>query len=202
MTPDEARTLLKRAVDPLLAGISGASALFSAGIGYRDWKARQALVDTLHRQELSRGRLLATAVTAALGSGALGYLVGRKAAPDHLSGGKADGRRPEEFDAKALAEGEKHEREHTQNPALAREIAMDHLAEDPRYYQKLRKVEKKADDAVGKGDDEEPGGAHRKKLRELARPVARKLYTTRGAKGWDVLTDAVVGDDQAPSPGA
>ena len=34
--------------------------------------------------------------------------------------------------------------EHTDDPDLAREIAMDHLTEDPDYYTKLEKVEKHA----------------------------------------------------------
>lgn len=65
-----------------------------------------------------------------------------------MVGGKADGRKPEDFDAKALAEGTNHELEHTRDRKVAREIAMDHLAEDPRYYEKLSKIEK--------GDDPGP----------------------------------------------
>jgi len=40
--------------------------------------------------------------------------------------------------------GIKVEMEHTRNRRLAREIAMDHLSEDPRYYTKLRKVHKES----------------------------------------------------------
>ncbi len=74
--------------------------------------------------------------------------LGQKAAAaawrDRLPGGKADDRKPSEFSPRQLAKGEKHETEHTQERPLAREIAMDHLAEDPRYYDKLEKVEKGA----------------------------------------------------------
>lgn len=35
------------------------------------------------------------------------------------------------------------EMEHTNDPEIAREIAMDHLMEDPAYYDKLEKIEKK-----------------------------------------------------------
>ena len=59
---------------------------------------------------------------------------------EHLTGGRADGRSPADFDPAALAEGTRHEREHTRDPAIAREIAMDHLAEDPRYYERLRRL--------------------------------------------------------------
>jgi hypothetical protein len=36
------------------------------------------------------------------------------------------------------------EREHTQDEEAAKTIAMDHLFEDPKYYTKLKKVEKKS----------------------------------------------------------
>jgi hypothetical protein len=49
-----------------------------------------------------------------------------------------------DFPAKKLNAGEKIEHEHTSRHALARSIAMDHLTEDPQYYEKLRAIEKKA----------------------------------------------------------
>lgn len=74
--------------------------------------------------------------------------IGQKAAAaawrDRLSGGKADDKKPSDFSPSQLSKGERHEREHTNEGPLAREIAMDHLAEDPRYYDKLEKVEKDA----------------------------------------------------------
>jgi hypothetical protein len=42
-----------------------------------------------------------------------------------------------------LKKGIKVEMEHTKNRVVAREIAMDHLNEDPRYYDKLKKIESK-----------------------------------------------------------
>lgn len=42
------------------------------------------------------------------------------------------------YDPKELALGTKIEHEHTQDDALARKIATDHLKEDPRYYTKLK----------------------------------------------------------------
>jgi hypothetical protein len=56
---------------------------------------------------------------------------------DLIPGGRAAGRKPREFDPKQLRVGIKIEREHTRSNAVAKEIAMDHLAEDPRYYTKL-----------------------------------------------------------------
>jgi hypothetical protein len=40
-----------------------------------------------------------------------------------------------------LVQGIKVEMEHTTNPDLAREIALDHLLEMPDYYTKLRGME-------------------------------------------------------------
>lgn len=60
---------------------------------------------------------------------------------DLLPGGKADKKKPEEFDPEQLAIGTQHELEHTQDQAIAQEIAMDHLVEDPNYYKHLTKSE-------------------------------------------------------------
>lgn len=60
---------------------------------------------------------------------------------DRIPGGKADKRQPSEFNRTELARGTKHELEHTNDRRIAQEIAMDHLAEDKRYYQKLALIE-------------------------------------------------------------
>lgn len=44
---------------------------------------------------------------------------------------------------KQLEKGIKIEMEHTKDKSVASEIAMDHLFEDPKYYQKLSKIENK-----------------------------------------------------------
>ena len=61
---------------------------------------------------------------------------------DKIPGGRADKSDPSEFDQNQLAMGIKVEREHTKSDDIAREIAMDHLKEDPRYYTKLRAIHK------------------------------------------------------------
>lgn len=61
---------------------------------------------------------------------------------DLIPGGLADKKKPEDFDPEDLKAGVKVEREHTSNPAIATEIAMDHLTEDPKYYKKLKRMEK------------------------------------------------------------
>jgi len=61
-----------------------------------------------------------------------------------MHGGKGDKKKPSDFPSKSLKQGRKVEREHTDNPRLATEIATDHLTEDPMYYNKLKLIEKKA----------------------------------------------------------
>lgn len=60
---------------------------------------------------------------------------------DLLPGGKGDDLTDDEFDPDQLREGILHELEHTSNALLAKEIAKDHLVEDPDYYTKLRQIE-------------------------------------------------------------
>lgn len=58
-----------------------------------------------------------------------------------VPGGYASGMRPGDFDPVALRRGTKVEMEHTHDRRVAQEIAMDHLVEDPRYYEKLALIE-------------------------------------------------------------
>lgn len=64
------------------------------------------------------------------------------AVKDKLPGGQADGVPDSKFPPKALAEGAKHEHEHTSDDQAAKEIAKDHLSEDPDYYEKVKEIEK------------------------------------------------------------
>lgn len=74
------------------------------------------------------------------------------AAPEeNIPGGLAAGKTAEDIAAKhgvtvdeinaQLEKGTKVEMEHTDNADTAREIAMDHLMEDPAYYDKLAAIE-------------------------------------------------------------
>jgi hypothetical protein len=47
------------------------------------------------------------------------------------------------FDSKQLAKGIKVEHEHTNDKSIAKAIAKAHLSEDPKYYIKLAKIERK-----------------------------------------------------------
>jgi hypothetical protein len=68
-----------------------------------------------------------------------------------LKGGKADNKSLSDLAKKhnlpimdmkkELSKGVKTEMEHTDNKRKATEIAMDHLYEDPKYYDKLKKIE-------------------------------------------------------------
>jgi hypothetical protein len=61
---------------------------------------------------------------------------------DKLPGGGADHTPDSKFPPKSLAEGAKHEREHTDDEQVAKEIAKDHLQEDSAYYEKIKQIEK------------------------------------------------------------
>jgi hypothetical protein len=65
---------------------------------------------------------------------------------DKLPGGRADNKKPSDFDRNSVEEGKEIEFEHTDNPDIAREIAIDHLEELEDYYDKevgLPDMEKK-----------------------------------------------------------
>jgi hypothetical protein len=70
---------------------------------------------------------------------------------EYIPGGNSSGKTIEDIAKKhnvsleqildQLKKGIEVEKEHTKNPDAAREIAMDHLWEDPKYYDKLYKME-------------------------------------------------------------
>lgn len=59
---------------------------------------------------------------------------------EELKGGKGDKLKDSYFNKKELAKGVEHEKEHTKNLALAKEIAKDHLSERKDYYTALDKA--------------------------------------------------------------
>lgn len=60
---------------------------------------------------------------------------------EKIPGGLASGMDISSFDADSIKKGIKAELEHTSDVDIATEIAMDHLAEDPLYYDKLKQME-------------------------------------------------------------
>jgi hypothetical protein len=67
----------------------------------------------------------------------------------------------------AVKLGMQHEAEHTDRKDLQREIALDHLKEDPKYYDKLDKAmpKEKVDEGMGAVDQVRAAGAQQSKPR-------------------------------------
>jgi len=77
---------------------------------------------------------------------------------DFIEGGKADDADVSKYDPDQIVMGIKIEMEHTDDPKVALEIAMDHLEEIPDYYTRLDKMEKEAgvtDEGMGDNTPEE-----------------------------------------------
>lgn len=73
---------------------------------------------------------------------------------DFIPGGKGDNADIMQFDPKQISKGIEVEMEHTNDPRVALEIAMDHLTELPDYYTRLDKMEKQGKDELGLDDEE------------------------------------------------
>ena len=76
-----------------------------------------------------------------------------------------------------LIKGLEVEKEHTKDIEKAKEIAMDHLSEDPNYYDKLRKIE--ATEATGSsssGSYEGPSFLAKSQKKKDWRGAAKPLY--------------------------
>lgn len=56
---------------------------------------------------------------------------------EHLKGGKADGKKPSDYDRDDINIGSKIEREHSNQVDIEEEIAMDHEEENDTYYDEL-----------------------------------------------------------------
>ena len=59
---------------------------------------------------------------------------------EEIPGGVGDNTDPESLNRRELEIGISVEMEHTDNPSIAKEIAVDHLTEDPQYYSKFQKT--------------------------------------------------------------
>ncbi len=82
----------------------------------------------------------------------------KEQAGDLLQGGKAENKSPLEYDPEQVKMGLNVEKEHTNNPLVAVEIATDHLEELPDYYTRLKKMEDDAKangEELSKGEDDE-----------------------------------------------
>jgi hypothetical protein len=83
---------------------------------------------------------------------------------DEITGGLADKKKPKDFDPKAIAKGIKVEMEHTNDKHIAQEITMDHLTENPHYYDYLEDMEDKMDEQDTRSPQKprDPRGCHDK----------------------------------------
>jgi hypothetical protein len=106
-----------------------------------------------------------------------------------LSGGKGDDLDEEDVDQDELMKGLDVEMEHTTNKNIAREIALDHLAEDPEYYTKLEAIHKENPGKTAKRTDEKLWEKVKKEaVKKMGGHSARamqyavKLYKDRGGE--------------------
>ena len=67
----------------------------------------------------------------------------------HIAGGLADKRSPADFPREDLLKGMVVEMEHTSDPSVACEIAMDHLVEDQHYYNHEQDMAKEVREKLG-----------------------------------------------------
>jgi len=111
---------------------------------------------------------------------------------DQIPGGLADKKKPGDFSKEQIRKGIKVEMEHTDDRSKAREIAMDHLTEDPKYYDKLETIEphhkedgdKKAGDPnIRSGDPYRAHGQHTHRRNGGRPPKDKKNYIQERIKG-------------------
>lgn len=100
----------------------------------------------------------------------------KMAMQDLMPGGLADNMPRSAFDAKQLAKGLKAELEHTTDAARAEEIARDHLAEHPEYYQALEEMENELE------AEKKTAKAHKLSRRMKFRGLDISIETDKGEK--------------------
>ncbi len=95
---------------------------------------------------------------------------------DQFPGGQGDDKFPLGFDQEQLKQGVKVELEHTEDPEIALEIAMDHLTENPYYYEMLKDVDEHIDTPTKKEREQEDEREQRNKERDQVekKPVQKR----------------------------
>jgi len=112
-----------------------------------------------------------------------------------LTGGEGDKRPDSDFDATALKQGIKVEFEHTTSRAVAKEIAKDHLTEDPQYYKKLATIEKAFPGPAAPPAGHAAGGAQIGEVHDWGRGKMRKVAPGK----WEPVTGPQSGAKQQPT---
>ena len=117
-----------------------------------------------------------------------GYFLFRNEEENFLEGGKGDDTDEEDVDPDELEMGIEVEQEHTRNKKIAKEISLDHLSEDPKYYTKLKSIHKE-NPVTSKRTNEKLWKKVKKEAVEKmgghsarAMQYAVKLYKDRGGK--------------------
>lgn len=96
-----------------------------------------------------------------------------------LMGGKGDKLTEDDVDPDELKKGIDIEMEHTKSRKIAKEIALDHLAEDTRYYTRLAKIHK---------ENPTPAKKKNKKLWEQVKKAAAKKMGGHSARAMQYAT--------------
>ncbi len=71
----------------------------------------------------------------------MNWYKGAKKWKENIPGGNADGKKYSDYEKSQIEVGKKIEFEHTDDPDIAKEIAMDHLEEHKDYYIGLEHME-------------------------------------------------------------
>ena len=106
----------------------------------------------------------------------------KSASKDIISGGKADSKPAGDFSPSQMAMRKKVEMEHSNSPALAKEISRDHLEEFPDYYSRLKKMEDEAKKEK-KANVVDVTGQSPKTRVVMSRPVDENDYAVKTADG-------------------
>lgn len=91
---------------------------------------------------------------------------------DQLPGGYGDDVLPSEHCLRQVFKGIQVEMEHTDDPSVALEIALDHLAEFPDYYTRLEGME----DEATEFHDEESGPSEVREMEELEAGMQEEMH--------------------------
>lgn len=99
-------------------------------------------------------------------------------------GGLADKKKEADFDPQQLEMGIKVEMEHTKDKKIAKEIAMDHLAEDPEYYSKLKKAKLEEKYTIKREDLLEEI-----KLRNIIKENIKRIYKNKKKENFNLIKE-------------
>jgi hypothetical protein len=98
-----------------------------------------------------------------------------------LKGGKGDNLKKSDVNRKEFNMGMEIEKEHTKNTEARKEIVLDHLAEDPKYYTHLKSMEKKNNIKETKINMEKPIIITKQTIIEMVTPKTSSVNEMRSA---------------------